>query len=83
MLNPFDSFFWLQFDLVKVRSEVSDRTWAKMICDQRTDSSGFGLSRSGPQHDLTGVFGIGVYVTPTMVGDETLPCVMRLKAYPG
>ena len=30
---------------------VSDRTRAKSICDQKTDSSGFSLKRSGPQHD--------------------------------
>ncbi len=57
MLNPLESVCWLQIDLVQVRSEtslkqVSDRMWAKSICDRKTDSSGFSSRRPGHSKTL-------------------------------
>ena len=45
----------------------------------KTDSSGFSIKLSGPQHAVTGVYGWGNFVLPNF---EEEICVMRIKASP-
>ena len=47
------------------------------------DSSGFSLKRSGPQHDLTGIYGISRFLFPGMELEFCcLRMIMRLKPHP-